>query len=115
MKNKGFSLIEVLMATVVLSVAGAGVYATFIQATRHVQPQRPMAFNAAQKVLEFDIYSKWGEDQWDAGDFTGTVSDTTTSPPVTYTSTNVITDVTQGGVDKDYKKVTVTTVYPALP
>ncbi|OGW82480.1 MAG: hypothetical protein A3C47_03865 [Omnitrophica bacterium RIFCSPHIGHO2_02_FULL_51_18] len=98
--QKGFSLLEILVAGTILSIAGAGLYAAFVNAGRYTKPESAVSYQSAQTKLD-TVYQTWGEDTWN-----DTVADNDSTIGLT-TYTNRFQTFPVGG--KDYKKVEATT------
>ena len=65
-KHSGFSLIEVIVGTIILAVAFGGLFAAFIGTRAYVgrANQRLVAINIARRALE-DLFEHVREDNWD--------------------------------------------------
>jgi Tfp pilus assembly protein PilV len=68
MNRKSFSLVEVIVAAVILSLAFGGLFAAFIAARSYstYSTERTIAANLARRALE-DLYDGVSADNWDTG------------------------------------------------
>jgi Tfp pilus assembly protein PilV len=122
----GFTLVEVVVASLLLTTVGALLFVAFTSANRWVQPQNSSAFGLARQTLEgLYIYVRqnnpFGQPYWNA---TGTPLsagfDNSASPEsivldnTTYQRSYKVTTVSPaGGTPKDYRKVEIKVSWPS--
>lgn len=77
MLHKSLTLVEILVASVILALAFGGVFAAFTAARSYAtySNERVVASNLARQVLE-DLYDAVSADTWDSGDLQSGVNRT---------------------------------------
>ena len=113
----GFSLVEVVVATVILSTVIVGILRAFISANLFVasQGERTAAADLARQQLE-DLYEEVRQDKWNLsnqklspGTTLGAAS-TSVVDGVTYTRSYTVSSVNDGPTEA-YRKVEVTVTW----
>jgi prepilin-type N-terminal cleavage/methylation domain-containing protein len=122
--RKGFTLIEVVLAVVLLASMSVGIYAAIISATKWTQPEVNKGYNVAREKLEA-LYTSVRQSNWS----NAANPLNTTNAPVTETtsldSTNYARVTTLGAAinrnsgtgpgqdsEEDYRKVEITVTLP---
>ena len=116
MRRKSFSLLELLVAAIILVITLAGLLSTFVAARRAVvrSSRRVATFNIARRTLE-NLYQAVDASTWDSGALSvgnDVGSGSLSLPPenIVYSWSYDVVDLTAGG--HDYRQVDLTITYP---
>ena len=109
--ERGMSMIEVTVATLLLVTVVAGLYSAFISAYKLIQPRGDSAYNVARMRFE-NLYEAVRQSWWSTNTkplgigshADGAINVDTTSYTRDYTVTSIDAD---GDGKEDYRKVTV--------
>ncbi len=104
MGQKGFSLMEVVMAVLLLVAVSGGLFTAFIAASHWTEPEVNTGFNIARQKIEA-LYTQVAHNRKDLAESLRGKSDAEG-----YHSEISVNDVTDE--EKDYKKVEVTVQLP---
>ena len=116
-KNEaGFTLIEIIVAMILVTLVGASVLMAFVNASRWAEPSVLAAVYDARGRLD-QLNTEVRSDEWDVSDsgYSGNGLSLGTHTPDelplnkrTYTQSYVVSSVPLGGVSDAYRKVVVT-------
>lgn len=113
-KNEaGFTLLEIIVAVVLVTLVGASVLKTFVNASRFVSPSAPelVAVYDARGRLD-QLHEEVRNDTWNlASNALSVGAHTDTPDPIdgrTYTRNYVVSSVSLDGANEAYRKVVVT-------
>ena len=102
----GFTLLEILVSLLILSIVITGIISVFISSKRYTvrSRHRLQATSLARQILA-DLYKEVRQDTWDTGRLRGNYSEQGTIyiDPITYTWNLTVSNVT----GYDYRRVTV--------
>jgi len=105
-RTKGFTLLEIIVSLLILSLVIAGTMSAFTASRRYIKraQHRLQATNIARGILE-DLYREVRQDTWDTGRLRNGYSETNTVTidNITYTSNLTVSDVS----GHQYRQVTV--------
>lgn len=106
----GFTLMEVVVAMLLVTVVGASIFTAFVNASRWASPSELAAIYDARGKVD-QLYESVRQDTWGGGGSAlspGTYTATVTIDGRVYTQTYVVTSVSLDGVNEAYRKVVVT-------
>ena len=109
-EDKGFSLVEVMMATLIFAIAAAGLFSTFrVQREYSNRSERKLqAAYCGRQVLE-ELRAKVDQRNWDSGDLQegNHTYNLFSSPCNIFTATYTVTNVVINSVNTGGRKVSL--------
>ena len=106
----GFTIIEIIVAMLLITTVSAVALTSFVSASRWASPSELVAIYDARGKLD-QLYESVRQDTWNAGGNAlslGTHTATVNIDGRSYTRTYVVTSVSLGGNADAYRKVVVT-------
>ena len=115
--QKGFGLMEIMIAALLTATVAAGVLATLVNAKRVIRPTDSIAGYLARERLE-TLYEAVRQDWWGAAgnplSVGGPTPDNVTVDNITYNRSYTVTAINANGdaVPDDYRRVDLTITWP---
>ncbi len=115
--EKGFTLIEIMIAALLVTTTAAGALAMFVNAKKMIRPGNNIAGYLAQQKLE-TLYEAVRQDWWGLGGRPltagGPYADAVTVDGILYNRSYTVTAINANtdAVPDDYRKVDVTITWP---